>query len=106
MAFEPKQWTQGTQQAVSGAVEAARANNNPEVTPDHLLAALMRQDDTIALALVQKLGMAPLMLRNKADECLQFALSLDCVDCFTIGSESRAEMEDLARKIPAASVRG
>lgn len=45
-------------------------------------------------------------LRNKVDECLQFALSLDCVDCFTIGSESRAELEDLARKIPAASVRG
>jgi len=45
-------------------------------------------------------------LRNKADECLQFALSLDCVDVFTIGSESRAEMEDLVSKIPAASVRG
>jgi aryl-alcohol dehydrogenase-like predicted oxidoreductase len=45
-------------------------------------------------------------LRNKVDESLQFALSLDCVDCFTIGSESRAEMEDLLRKIPASSVRG
>lgn len=45
-------------------------------------------------------------LRNKADECLQYALALDCVDCFTIGSESRAEMEDLLKKIPAASVRG
>jgi len=45
-------------------------------------------------------------LRDKVDECLQFALSLDCVDCFTIGSESRAEMEDLVKKIPAASVRG
>ena len=45
-------------------------------------------------------------LRNRVDESLQFALSLDCVDCFTIGSESRAEMEDLLRKIPAASVRG
>ena len=45
-------------------------------------------------------------LRNKVDECLQFALSLDCLDCFTIGSESRAEMEELTRKIPAASVRG
>lgn len=44
-------------------------------------------------------------LRNKADESLQFALSLDCVDCFTIGSESRAEMTDLTKKIPAASVR-
>jgi predicted aldo/keto reductase-like oxidoreductase len=45
-------------------------------------------------------------LRNKVDECLQFALSLDCVDCFTIGQESRAESEDLVRKIAAASVRG
>lgn len=45
-------------------------------------------------------------LRDKVDECLQFALSLDCVDCFTIGSESHAEMEDLVKKIPAASVRG
>ena len=45
-------------------------------------------------------------LRTKADECLQFALSLDCVDCFTIGSESRAEMLDLVKRIPAASVRG
>lgn len=45
-------------------------------------------------------------LRNKADESLQFALSLDCVDCFTIGAESRAEMQDLVTRIPAASVRG
>lgn len=45
-------------------------------------------------------------LRNKADESLQFALSLDCVDCFTIGAESRAEVMDLVKKIPAASVRG
>jgi predicted aldo/keto reductase-like oxidoreductase len=45
-------------------------------------------------------------LRNRVDECLQFALSLDCLDCFTIGSESRGEMEDLVKRIPAASVRG
>lgn len=45
-------------------------------------------------------------LRGKVDEALQFALAQDVVDCFTIGAESRAEMEDLVRKIPAASVRG
>ena len=45
-------------------------------------------------------------LRNKVDESLQSALARDCVDCFTIGAESRAEMEDLVRRIPAASVRG
>jgi len=45
-------------------------------------------------------------LRNKADECLQFALAQEVVDCFTIGSESIAEMQDLVSKIPAASTRG
>jgi predicted aldo/keto reductase-like oxidoreductase len=45
-------------------------------------------------------------LRNRVDESLQYALAQDCLDCFTIGTESRAEMEDLLRKIPAASVRG
>ena len=45
-------------------------------------------------------------LRAKTDEALQFATAQDCLDCMTIGSESRAEFEDLLRKIPAASTRG
>jgi aryl-alcohol dehydrogenase-like predicted oxidoreductase len=45
-------------------------------------------------------------LRGRADECLQYALALDCVDTFTIGVESMTELNDLQSKIPAASVRG
>ncbi|MBL8174733.1 MAG: aldo/keto reductase [Bryobacterales bacterium] len=45
-------------------------------------------------------------LRHKPDECLQYVLAQNVVDCFTIGSESREELLDLTRKIPAASVRG
>jgi hypothetical protein len=45
-------------------------------------------------------------LRQRIDESLQFALAQDCIDCFTIGSESRTEFQDLTKKIPAASVRG
>lgn len=45
-------------------------------------------------------------LRHKPDECLQFVLAQNVVDCFTIGSESREELLDLTKKIPAASVRG
>lgn len=44
-------------------------------------------------------------LRNKPDEALQYALAHDAIDCFTIGAESREQMEDLVHKIPAASVR-
>lgn len=45
-------------------------------------------------------------LRDRADQSLQFVLSQSAVDCFTIGHESVAELEDMTRKIPAASVRG
>jgi len=41
-------------------------------------------------------------LRNRTEECLRFALSLDCVDCFTIGSEGRDDLADLLKRIPAA----
>jgi predicted aldo/keto reductase-like oxidoreductase len=42
-------------------------------------------------------------LRDRVDECLRYALSLDCVDCFTIGAANRDEMSDLIKRIPAAS---
>lgn len=45
-------------------------------------------------------------LRTKADEAIQWHLAQGLTDCFTIGSESRAEMEDLLKKIPAAATRG
>ncbi|MFL6353928.1 MAG: aldo/keto reductase, partial [Bryobacteraceae bacterium] len=46
-------------------------------------------------------------LRHKVDESIQFALAHqpDYIDGFTIGSESRGQMEDLLTKIPAASTR-
>ena len=44
-------------------------------------------------------------LRSKADESLQFALAQDCVDVFTIGAESRAELKIwFARFRPPACV--
>jgi aryl-alcohol dehydrogenase-like predicted oxidoreductase len=45
-------------------------------------------------------------LTDKLDECLQYTLGQDFVDCFTIGQEGRGQMEDLLTRIPAASTRG
>lgn len=42
-------------------------------------------------------------LRNRQDEALRFALSLDLLDAFTIGAESQSEQEDLIRRIAAAA---
>lgn len=42
-------------------------------------------------------------LSNRVDGALRFALSLDCLDCFTIGPADRKELSDLVQRIPAAS---
>jgi len=70
MAIDPKKWTIKTQEAVAAAIDQARALSNPELTPDHLLVALTSQADTLTPAVLQKLGLAPLMVRNKADEAV------------------------------------
>src|SRR5579884_2272732 len=41
-------------------------------------------------------------MRDRQDEALAYALSLGVLDAFTIGAESRAEQEDLIRRIAAA----
>ncbi len=46
------------------------------------------------------------VMRNRVGEALQHALALDCIDCFTIGSENRFELADLIQRIPEASTLG
>jgi len=41
-------------------------------------------------------------LRHRQDEAIKYALSLGLLDAFTIGAESKAEQEDLIRRIAAA----
>jgi len=111
--------THGTSCHTLGALKAAARHPWVEVDLARInpAQAQMDADPTTVISVLKQMkaagkgviGMKILgagALRNRVDESLQFALSLDCVDCFTIGSESRAEMEDLLRKIPAASVRG
>ena len=42
-------------------------------------------------------------MRNRQDEAIKYALSLGLLDAFTIGAESKAEQEDLVRRIGAAA---
>jgi len=70
MALDPKRWTMKTQEAVQAAVDAARHASNPEVTPDHLLAAMLGQEGTAVLPVLGRVGMTPVSLRNQVDERL------------------------------------
>src|ERR687897_110002 len=70
MVLDPNRWTLKVQEAFSSAVDAAKQASNPEVTPDHLLAALLGQGEGIVLPMLQRLGKEPLPLRNQVNEAL------------------------------------
>jgi len=70
MAMDPNRWTLKTQEAFSAATDAARATSNPEVTPDHLLMALLGQSEGVVLPILEKVGLPPMPLRNDTQDRL------------------------------------
>jgi ATP-dependent Clp protease ATP-binding subunit ClpB len=70
MTINPERWTMKTQEAVSSAVERARSRGNPEVTPDHLLAAVLDQPEGIAGPLLARVGVEPAVLAGRAGEAV------------------------------------
>ncbi|QGG96770.1 ATP-dependent Clp protease ATP-binding subunit [Actinomarinicola tropica] len=70
MPLDPNRWTLKTQEAVNAAIAAARSASNPEVTADHLLVALLGQEEGVVLPILQKVGATPLSLRNAATDRL------------------------------------
>ncbi len=70
MAIDPKKWTVKTQEAFAAAIDQAKANSNPEITPDHVLSALATQDGTVVAPVLAKLGQSPGMVRDRAQEAV------------------------------------
>ena len=54
MTLDPQRWTHKTVEATQQAVADARQRANPEVTPEHLLLALLGQTDGIVLPILAK----------------------------------------------------
>jgi ATP-dependent Clp protease ATP-binding subunit ClpB len=64
-AFNP---TTKTQQAISSAAQAANVAGNPDVTPTHLLGALLAQGDGLTAPLLQAVGADPGVVRKELDQ--------------------------------------
>jgi 1-deoxyxylulose-5-phosphate synthase len=72
-----------------------------DAAPDTVV-SVMREMRTNSHAIVGMKILGQGELRNRQDEALRYALSLDLLDSFTIGAESKLEQEDLIRRIAAA----
>ena len=104
MALNPNRWTQKTQEAIAAAMETARSRSHPEVTPDHVLAALLGQDDGVVLPTLQKAGIAPPALRAGTEAALATlpqaygggdpTLSRATRDLIDAADRERAELRD------------
>jgi ATP-dependent Clp protease ATP-binding subunit ClpB len=60
MPIDPERWTNNTKAAFSAATGHAASANNPEMTPAHLLDALLMQQETMTRPLLTQVGVDPL----------------------------------------------
>ncbi|MDQ3306453.1 MAG: AAA family ATPase, partial [Actinomycetota bacterium] len=65
LGVRPHRWTVKTQEAFQAATEAARAQHHPEVVLEHLLLAMVDQEDGVVLPILEKVGVAALGLRTR-----------------------------------------
>ncbi|MEO8696887.1 MAG: AAA family ATPase [Acidimicrobiales bacterium] len=101
--MNPERWTMKTQEAFTAATELAKARNNPEVTVDHLLAALLGQPEGVVLPILQRVGVNPLSLRNQVDEAIgrlpraygsEVRVAREVRDLLEAGDRARVELSD------------
>lgn len=103
MAIDPNQWTQKTREGFTAAQEMATAESHPEVTPDHLLLALVGQPDGVVLPILQRMGQEPLAVRNRLNEKLkalpnayggEVRQSRELIKAFEDADKLRADLDD------------
>ena len=70
MAIDPERWTNNTKAAFSAATGHAASSNNPEMTPAHLLDALLQQTETMTRPLLTQVGIDPDVLSGKVHQQL------------------------------------
>src|SRR5260221_11502083 len=63
--------TTKSQEAVRAAVERAVRAGNPELTPEHILVAVLEQRDGIGAPLVERAGAAPGAVRRDLEQRLE-----------------------------------
>ena len=68
--MQADRFTVKSQEAVASAQQLATARRNPEITPAHLLVALLEQDEAMAVPVLQKVGADPAAVAARANEAV------------------------------------
>jgi len=70
MTLDPNRFTRKTQEAIAAAQQLARERRHAQVSPEHLLAALVGQPEGVVLPVLERLGVAPKVVRDRVTEAL------------------------------------
>ena len=70
MPLDPNKLTRKTGEALGAAQALARELNHSQVTPEHLLAALVGQPEGVVLPVLERVGVASKTVRDRVDDAL------------------------------------
>src|SRR5437588_3606088 len=71
MPLDPNRFTRKTGEALQAAQALAREQNHSQVTPEHLLAALVSQPEGVVLPVLERVGVPAKTVRDLVEEALQ-----------------------------------
>jgi len=70
MALDPERWTVKTREALNSAAQQAASAHHAEITPAHVLLAVLAQTDGIAAPLLERAGADPSTVSQRLTEVL------------------------------------
>ena len=70
MPLDPNKLTRKTREALGAAQALAQERNHSQVTPEHLLAALVDQPESVVLPVLERIGVSTKIVRDRVDEAL------------------------------------
>src|SRR5215204_2336925 len=70
MPLDPNRFTRKTGEALQSAQALAREQNHSQVTPAHLLAALVSQPEGVVLPVLERVGVPAKTVRDRVEEAL------------------------------------
>src|SRR5436190_754496 len=70
MALDPNKFTRKTQEAIGAAQAAGRESGHTEITPEHILRALLDQPEGVVNGVLERIGVDVSAVRVRVDEAL------------------------------------